>query len=106
MHIPVLQKEVINYLDPKANENFIDCTIDGGGHTMAILERMGTKGKVLGIDADQVLLKELEKKLKEQNLDKQVVLVCDNFSNLKEIAKQARYKRDEGILFDLGFSSW
>ena len=106
MHIPVLQKEVINYLDPKANENFIDCTADGGGHTTAILERMGTKGKVLGIDADQVLLKELEKKLKEQNLDKQVVLVCDNFSNLKEIARQARFKRVDGILFDLGFSSW
>jgi len=106
MHIPVLQKEVINYLDPKANENFIDCTADGGGHTTAILERMGAKGKVLGIDADQVLLKELEKKLKEQKLDKQVILVCDNFSNLKEIAKQARFKRVDGILFDLGFSSW
>ncbi len=106
MHIPVLQKEVINYLDPKANENFIDCTADGGGHPTAILERMGAKGKVLGIDADQVLLKELEKKLKEQKLDKQVILVCDNFSNLKEIAKQARFKRVDGILFDLGFSSW
>ncbi len=106
MHIPVLQKEVINYLSPKPNENFIDCTIDGGGHTTAILERMGAKGKVLGIDADPVLLKELEKKLKEQKLDRQVILVCDNFSNLKEIARQAKFQRIDGILFDLGFSSW
>ena len=106
MHIPVLQKEVINYLDPKANENFIDCTVDGGGHTMAILEKMGAKGKVLGIDADPVLLKELGKKLKEQKLDRQVILVCDNFSNLKEIARQARLQKVDGILFDLGFSSW
>jgi len=106
MHIPVLQKEVINYLDPKANENFIDCTVDGGGHTTAILERIGEKGKILGIDADPVLLKELENKLKEQKLDKQVLLICDNFSNLKEIVKQARFKKVDGILFDLGFSSW
>ena len=62
MHIPVLQKEVINYLDPKANENFIDCTIDGGGHTMAILERMGTKGKLLEKDGIKIVDGKIDKK--------------------------------------------
>ncbi len=50
MHIPVLQKEVIQYLEPKRNENFIDCTIGEGGHSLAILEETGPKGKILGID--------------------------------------------------------
>ena len=53
MHIPVLQKEVIEYLDPKPNENFIDCTIGEGGHTLAILEKTSPDGKVMGIDQDQ-----------------------------------------------------
>ena len=39
MHIPVLQKEVLQYLDPGPNENFVDCTIDGGGHALSILEK-------------------------------------------------------------------
>lgn len=59
-HIPVLQKEIIQYLDPKPNENFIDCTVDGGGHTLAILEKTGPKGKILGIDADPELIKNLK----------------------------------------------
>ena len=39
MHIPVLQKEVLEYLDPKPNENFIDCTISEAGHSRSILEK-------------------------------------------------------------------
>ena len=50
MHIPVLQKEVIDYLAPKPNENFIDCTFGQGGHASAILEKTKPNGKVLGID--------------------------------------------------------
>ena len=57
MHIPVLQKEVIAYLDPRPNENFIDCTIGEGGHSSVLLEKIAPRGKVLGIDAD---LKQIE----------------------------------------------
>lgn len=106
MHIPVLQKEVINYLNPKANENFIDCTVNGGGHTTAIMEKMGGKGRVLGIDADPVILKETEKKLEGLKMGSRVTLICDNFSNLKEAVKKARFQKVDGILFDLGLSSW
>ncbi|MDD5746216.1 MAG: 16S rRNA (cytosine(1402)-N(4))-methyltransferase RsmH, partial [Candidatus Omnitrophica bacterium] len=101
-----LQKEVISYLNPKTNENFIDCTVDGGGHTRAILEKMENKGRILGIDADPIILKETEDKLKEQKVGNRVSLVCDNFSNLKEIAKKAKFQKVNGILFDLGLSSW
>ncbi len=62
MHIPVLQKEVLEYLDPKPNENFIDCTIGGGGHALAILEKNKPNGKILGIDLDEEVISQLKNK--------------------------------------------
>jgi len=99
MHIPVLQKEVLQYLSPKPNENFIDCTIGGAGHALAILEKTGPGGEVLGIDRDPELLKNIKKQ-------KRLILVCDNFSNLKEIARKNKFTKVNGVLFDLGMSSW
>lgn len=104
VHIPVLQKEVIEHLDPKANENFIDCTIGGGGHSITILKKNGPKGKVLGIDRDFNQIK--NSKLKIKDFKQRLVLVCDNFLNLKKIVDQYEFKNVSGILFDLGMSSW
>ena len=99
MHIPVLQKEVIQYLDPKPNQNFIDCTIGEGGHSLAITERISPNGRVLGIDWSPELTQELKTK---NNL----VLVCDNFVNLRSVVEKYKFKPIQGILFDLGMSSW
>lgn len=109
IHIPVLVDEVIQYLDPKSNENFVDATIDGGGHTMAILERNKPKGKVLGIDLDKTLLENLKFKIKNLHLENRVILVQGNFKNLKEIIKNTCpdwNQKVNGVLFDLGMSSW
>lgn len=103
-HIPVLQKEVIKYLNLGPNENFIDCTIGGGGHTLAILEKTASKGKVLGIDSDPKQIENL--KLRIENFKKRIILICDNFANLQEIVKETKFGRVSGILFDLGMSSW
>jgi len=104
MHLPVLQKEVLWHLQPKPNENFIDCTIGNGGHSSAILEKTGPRGKILGIDRDP---KQIENcKLKIGNLKTRAILVCDNFACLQEIVKKNRFKPVHGILFDLGMSSW
>ncbi len=97
MHIPVLQKEVLQYLDPESNEHFIDCTFGEGGHALAILERTAPKGKILGIDLD------LRPDLKHSP---RLILVQDNFAHLKEIVQQNKFKQVNGILFDLGMSSW
>lgn len=103
IHKPVLQKEVLKYLDPKHDENFIDATIGGGGHSFAILERNGPRGKVLGIDFDPEQIKNVEhRKLNKERL----ILVCDNFANLKEIVEKHKFGSVQGILFDLGMSSW
>jgi len=104
MHIPVLQKEVLQYLSPKPNENFIDATINGGGHALAILDKIQPNGKLLGIDWDKEIIKNL--KLKIKNFEKRIVLVSDNFANLEEIVKHTKFSSAEGILFDLGMSSW
>ena len=110
VHVPVLQKEVIKYLDPKPNENFIDCTIGNGGHTLAILEKNEPKGKILGIDADSELIENLKllcvNSGQIENFKKRVVLTSDNFANLKEIVKRTKFDSVGGILFDLGMSSW
>jgi 16S rRNA (cytosine1402-N4)-methyltransferase len=102
MHIPVLQKEVLEYLNPKPNENFIDATIGEGGHTAAILERNSPKGKVLGIELDP----ELYKRLKVAEIKNRLILVNDSYVNLKEIVEKYKFKSISGILFDLGMSSW
>lgn len=106
MHIPVLQKEVLKYLDPKPNENFIDCTIGQGGHALAILEKNGPKGKVLGIEWDSEIIQCLKPDVKHLLLEKRLILVCDNFVNLEKIVKKQNFKPVSGILFDLGMSSW
>jgi len=103
MHIPVLQKEVLEYLSPKTNENFIDATIGQGGHTLAILRKNKPEGKVLGIEIDPQMYQRLKTQMKK--FLKRLILVNDSYVNLKEIVKRYRFKAN-GILFDLGMSSW
>lgn len=106
MHVPVLQKEVIKYLNPKPNENFIDATLGLAGHTLAILEKTAPQGKVLGIEWDPILYQQLKENCRKWNLQKRLILVNDSYSNLKEIVKRENFRNISGILFDLGLSSW
>ncbi|MDO8265176.1 MAG: 16S rRNA (cytosine(1402)-N(4))-methyltransferase RsmH [Candidatus Parcubacteria bacterium] len=106
IHIPVLQKEVIQYLNPKPNENFIDCTLGQGGHALAIMEKTGPGGKLLGIDFDDNSIKDFETIIKNNGLEKRINIICDNFANLKKIVENNKFGPIHGILFDLGMSSW
>lgn len=106
VHIPVLKKEVLKYLKPVANENFIDCTIDGGGYALNILEMTQPKGKLLGIDRDEEMIRYLESKIQNSKFKDRLIPVCDNFVNLKKIIKKKKFGNISGILFDLGMSSW
>ncbi|KPJ57078.1 hypothetical protein AMJ49_02820 [Parcubacteria bacterium DG_74_2] len=100
-HIPVLKNEVLEYLNPKPDKNFIDCTIGGGGHTKAILEKNGPKGRVLGIELDA----QLYEKILKLNIDR-LILVHDSYTNLREITERKNFRSISGILFDLGLSNW
>lgn len=101
-HQPVLKNEVLEYLKPTPGENFIDCTFGFGGHSFAILEKIKPDGKVLGIEADEKEIEILEK----GGLNERLVLVRGNFSDLRKIAQENNFSPVNGILFDLGFSSW
>ncbi|HUT96054.1 MAG TPA: 16S rRNA (cytosine(1402)-N(4))-methyltransferase RsmH [Candidatus Paceibacterota bacterium] len=99
MHKSVLLKEVIEYLNPQPGQNFIDCTIGDAGHSSVILEKTKPDGKVLGIDIDYESLKRIK-------AIEGFVLVGGNFKDLKRIAEENNFNKIDGILFDLGLSSW
>jgi 16S rRNA (cytosine1402-N4)-methyltransferase len=105
VHSPVLVKEVLNYLNPQPNQNFIDCTIGDGGHAIAVLERLGPKGRLLGIDLDPEAIKDAQARLSAANFQDRVILVNDNFKNLASIVAQYNFFPVQGVLLDLGFSS-
>jgi len=101
MHKPVLKKEVIELLNPKPNENFIDATFGEGGHTKEILKKIKPKGKILAIEFDPVLYNKFLKHPLER-----VIIVNDSFVNLREIARKKGFENPDGILFDLGVTLW
>jgi len=106
MHIPVLLEEVIKYLQPKPNQNFIDCTIGSGGHAFKILSLTKPNGRLLGIDLAEESISKIEKiKKKNKDIGKRLILVCDNFVNLKKIVEKKNFNPVHGILLDLGLSS-
>ena len=104
MHVPVLLKEVIDYLNPQVNRNFIDATAGEGGHGSAILKMNGPNGKLLGIEIDSGVYENLKEKMVE--MVERVVLVNDSYINLEKIVKKNDFKPVHGILFDLGMCSW
>lgn len=105
-HIPVLLNEVLEYLKPKPGDKIIDATLDGGGHSFEILKKIGPKGKVLGIEWDEELLKQFELKIKSLKFKDNFILINDNYRNLKKIAQENNFLKADGILLDLGLSSW
>ena len=104
MHLPVLQKEILEFFNPKPNENFIDCTIGEGGYALPILEKTAPAGKILGIDWDKEQIRNCQARLKE--FQNRLVLVVDNFAHLKKIVAQTKFGLADGLLLDLGMSSW
>ena len=105
MHIPVLCEKILEYFDPKPNENFIDCTAGGGGHIFAIAKYTSPKGKILALDWDEETIQNLKQEIRKQKLQDRVLVENENFAHIKEIATRNKFQPIAGILFDLGFSS-
>lgn len=98
-HIPVLLEEAISVLALRSDSVVVDATLGGGGHARRILEKLGTTGVYVGIDADPVAI-EKAADLKESRA--RVHLVNDNFSNLETILQNLSLTPD-AILADLGW---
>lgn len=102
-HIPVLRREVINFLAPKKDQNFIDATVGLGGHAKLILEKTSPLGKLLAIDQDTMTLEETKENLK--NYGNRVSYINSNFNELGLLIRNWKVEEISGILFDLGTSS-
>jgi len=102
-HIPVLTEEVIQALAVQPGGRYIDCTLGGGGHASAILEHISPGGQLLGIDADPEAIRSSSQRL--SRYDNSVLIINDNFVNLKSICYKNDFVPVHGILFDLGLSS-
>ncbi len=102
-HIPVLVEETVKALAVQPGGRYIDCTLGGGGHAAAILEKSSPGGQLLGIDADPEAIEAARQKVEAYN--DSVLLVNDNFVNLEAICYKYDFLPVHGILFDLGLST-
>ncbi|MFC1915803.1 16S rRNA (cytosine(1402)-N(4))-methyltransferase RsmH [Chloroflexota bacterium] len=102
-HVPVLLQETMSALAVQPGGRYIDCTLGGGGHALAILEQSSPGGQLLGIDADPEAIKAAEARLKAHRSS--IVPVNENFVNLQAICVKYDFFPVHGILFDLGLSS-
>ncbi len=102
-HVPVLVKEAVEALGVQPGGRYIDCTLGGGGHAAAILEKSSPGGQLLGIDADPAAIKTAKTRL--QDYSGSVLIINDNFANLRSICVRYAFYPVHGILFDLGLSS-
>lgn len=103
-HTPVLQKEVIELLAPKPNQNFIDATLGLGGHSKLILEKIAPNGHLLGIDWDEVALDQAKKNLSD--FGDRFQYYRGNFTGLGIIRRDWEVGEISGILIDLGPSTY
>jgi 16S rRNA (cytosine1402-N4)-methyltransferase len=102
-HISVLLNEVIEGLNIKENGIYVDCTLGGAGHSGEIIKRLNSDGRLIGIDQDKDALKAAGEKLKEYE---NTIYVHNNFTNVEEILNELNIEGVDGILMDLGVSSY
>ena len=103
-HKPVLLNETIEGLNIKKDGIYVDGTLGGAGHSIEILKRLDpSKGKLVGIDRDQEAIEAAKQKLSEFT---NVIYVHNNHDNLKEVLNKLNIEQVDGILLDLGVSSY
>jgi len=102
-HVSVLFKETIDGLDLKEGGIYVDGTLGGGGHSFGMLSS-GVDIKVIGIDQDSEAINAAKKRLEE--FSDKVTFVNDNFSNIKNILKELGIDSIDGVVLDLGVSSY
>ena len=104
VHIPVLAREVIELLQPQSGGHYIDGTVGGGNHAALILVAAAPDGFLLGIDQDQEALAAAEQKLAP--FAGRFMLRQGNFAEIAAVAEEAGLKDIDGILLDIGVSSY
>ena len=103
-HVSVLKNECIEGLQIKSSGTYVDGTFGGGGHAMEVISRLNGNGRFIGIDQDQDAVENGRAKLEPYKEKAQ--LVRDNFSNIISIMKDLHIVAVDGILLDIGVSSY
>ncbi len=104
VHKPVLVDEVLKKLNIKPNGIYIDGTIGGGGHAYEIMKNLQPDGLLIGIDQDPSAIRAANDRLKQYRNN--LILINDNFRNIKKIIEDIKISKVDGILLDIGVSSY
>lgn len=102
-HISVLLNECLEGLNIKENGIYVDGTLGGAGHSSEILKRLSNEGRLIGIDQDTDALKAAKERLKNYS---NVIFVHSNFSSIENVLNNLNIDGVDGILMDLGVSSY
>ncbi len=104
VHAPVMLKEAVDLLNPHEGGIYVDCTLGGGGHAKEILSRVGETGYLIAFDKDQHAIKRSQKVLAPY-LDR-VTFAHRDYRFLTDVLQELKIDEVDGILFDLGVSSY
>lgn len=104
IHVPVMNKEVLHHLNLRPGACVVDCTAGTGGHALEIIKAVGSKGYVIGIDRDADSLSVAKERLKD--FAGCCNFVQQDFRGIDDVLEGLGIKEVDGILFDLGISSY
>lgn len=103
-HKSVLLEETIENLNIKPDGIYVDGTLGGGGHSYHIAERLSSKGRLIGIDQDADAIAAATKRL--EPFSDRVTIVRNNYCNFEQVLKSLSIDKVDGIVLDLGVSSY
>ena len=103
-HVSVLLNETIRELDIKPNGIYVDGTLGGAGHATEVCKRLGDGGRFIGIDQDEIAIATSTKRLEQ--FGNKVSVVRSNYSNMVKVIQELGIDKVEGIVLDLGVSSY
>ncbi len=106
LHQPVLLQPVLDLLSPHPDGCYVDCTLGGGGHAWALYQQLGPDGRLIGLDQDQEALLAAQARFAQGEGRAQRHFVHARFSDLPAVLDRLDSPLADGILADLGVSSW
>ena len=103
-HTSVLLQETIDGLNIRPDGVYVDGTLGGGGHSYEIASRLSDRGQLIGIDQDEAAITAAGERLKE--FGDRVIIVRSNYRNTKSILQSLQIEKVDGMILDLGVSSY